>query len=138
MVVAAWIPGWYELDQPLEVGFTGEFVFWKVVPDHLRCSERLVFYNTIWHAGDGVFASGKIVGIRHHELGEVRKIDTCGLDYTITLVDGTELLVNAEEEPGKLFEGRLGNWKESKKVIEDWRCEVAFESLSELSTESKG
>lgn len=137
MVHAAWIPGWYELDQPLEVGVEREFVFWRVVPHYLSNSEGLVFYNTLWHEGDGVFGTGRILRIRHLELGDIRNIDTRGLDYTITLVDGSELLVNAEEEPGKMFEGRPGDWTESKRVILDWQCEVTFEALSELSTESR-
>jgi hypothetical protein len=120
----------------LEVGLDAEFVFWRVVPDHLRGPERLVFYNTIWHPGDGLFASGTIVAIRHPELGEIRKIDTRGLDYTITLADGTELLANAEEDPGKIYERTSGNWVESNRVVSDWRIDVDFESLSELSTES--
>jgi len=33
----AWIPGWYELDQPLEVGIDDEFVFWRLVPDYPAC-----------------------------------------------------------------------------------------------------
>lgn len=137
MVHAAWIPGWYELDQPLEVGVEEEFVFWRVVPDYLYNSESLVFYNTLWHEGDGVFGTGRILKIRHPELGDIRKINTRGLDYTITLMDGSELLVNAEEEPGKMFEGRPGDWIESKREISDWQCDVTFEALSELSTESK-
>lgn len=137
MVHAAWIPGWYELDQPLEIGVEDEFVFWRVVPDYLLDSADLVFYNTLWHEGDGVFGTGRILMIQHPELGDIRKIDTRGLDYTITLMDDSELLVNAEEEPGKMYEGRPGNWTESKRVISDWQCAVAFEPLSELSTERK-
>ena len=132
-----WIPGWYELDPLLEVGLDDEFVFWRVVPEHFYGIETLVFYNAVWHPEDGVFASGKIAAIRHPELGEIRKIDTSGLDYTITLADGTDLMVNAEEDPGNMYEGRPGNWVESKHVVSEWRFEVHFESLSELSAESK-
>ena len=107
---AAWIPGWYELDQPLEVGLAGEFAFWRVVPDHLRGPERLVLYNTLWEPEDAAIAHGVVVAIHHPDLGEIRKVDTHGLDYTIILADGIEFLVNAEEEPGKLFEraGAMG------------------------------
>src|SRR5262249_53570327 len=90
MTFAAWVPGWYELDPPLEVGLTDEFAFWRVVPDHLRGPESLVLYNTLWHPEDALVARGTIAGIRHPELGAVRKVDTRGLDYTITLADGTE------------------------------------------------
>jgi hypothetical protein len=133
----AWIPGWYELDQPLEVGIDDEFVFWRVIPDYPDCSDCLVFYNTLWNEGDGIFASGKIVAIRHPELGDIRKIETRGLDYTVTLTDGKELLANAEEDPGRLYEGEPGNWVESKRVILGWRCEAIFESLSDLTAKKQ-
>jgi hypothetical protein len=131
MEAAAWVPGWYELDPPLEVGLTDEFAFWRVVPDALRGPERLVLYNTLWHPEDAVVARGTIAAIRHPELGAVRKVDTRGLDYTLTLADGTELLVNAEEAPGKVHERAGGQWRESLRVIRDWRFVVEFEPLSE-------
>jgi hypothetical protein len=133
----AWVPGWYELDPQLEVGREGEFVFWRVVPEHLRGPKRLVLYNYLWRPEDGMFASGKIAAIRHPELGDIRKVDTRGLDYTITLVDGTELVVNVEEDVGKMYEGKPGAWVESQRVVSNWRFEVEFECMSELSPESK-
>lgn len=84
-----------------------------------------------------LLASGRIVAIRHPELGEIRKIDTRGLDYTITLADGTALLVNAEEDPGKLYEGTPGAWVESERGVSQWCFEVDFDSLSELHEETK-
>lgn len=137
MEYVAWVPGWYELDQPLEVGLEDEFAFWRVVPEGLRGPERLVFYNGLWHPEDGVFACGKISAIRHADFGDIRKVDTRGLDYTITLADGTELLVNAEEEPGKIYEGQFGAWTESKRVISNWRFEVEFDWLSNSYAERK-
>jgi hypothetical protein len=134
---AAWIPAWYELDPQLEVGLEGEFVFWRVVPDHLHDCERLVLYNDLRRREDGIFASGKIIAIRHPELGGVRKVDTRGLDYTITLSDGTRLVVNAEENPGKIYEGKPGAWVESRRIVTNWRFEVEFESLSEFSPDSR-
>src|SRR5262249_60025995 len=83
-----------------EPGADGE----GVAPKHLHGPESLVLYNTLWHPEDAVIASGTIAAIRHSELGEVRKVDTRGLDYTITLAHGSELTVNAEEEPGKMYE----------------------------------
>jgi hypothetical protein len=124
MEAVAWVPGWYELDPPLEVGLSAEFAFWRVVPDHLRGPERLVLYNALWHPEDSVVARGTIAAIRHPELGAVRKVDTHGMDYTLTLLDGTELLVNAEEEPGKLFERAGEQWRESARVVSDWRFVV--------------
>jgi hypothetical protein len=135
MIRALWIPGWYELDPHLEVGFDDEFAFWRVVSDNLSAISSWVFYNTIWEQGQGIFATGKITAIRHPELGEIRKIDTRGLDYTITLADGVEQLVNAEEEPGKTYERQHGDWVASSRSISDWQFEVIFESLSEPTSE---
>ena len=64
-------------------------------------------------------------------MGAVRKVDTRNLDYTITLADGTELRVNAEEEPGKLYERAGEQWRRSSKVVGNWRFVVEFEALSE-------
>jgi hypothetical protein len=128
----AWVPGWYELDAQLEVGQTDEFAFWRIVPDHLCGPERLVLYNTLWHPEDAVIAHGTITSIWHPEFGAVRKVDTRGLDYTINLADGTQILVNAEEEPGKLYERSGDEWEESQRAVSDWRFVVEFESLSEL------
>jgi hypothetical protein len=128
----AWVPGWYELDPQLEVGNADEFVFWRVVPDNLVGPERLVLYNTLWCPKDAVVARGMIWAIHHPELGAIRKVDTRGLDYTITLADGAELLVNAEENPGLCYERGEGGWVPSSRVISDWRFVIEFELLTEL------
>jgi hypothetical protein len=99
---------------------TDEFAFWRVIPDHIRGPEPLVLYNTLWHPEDAVVVCGTIAAIRHPELGAVTKVNTRGLDYTITLADGTELRVEAEETPGLCYE----------RDVSDWRFVVEFESLS--------
>jgi hypothetical protein len=131
MIQVAWVPGWYELDQAIEVGHNYEFAFWRVIPEDLRGPETLVLYNTLWRPEDAVVASGTIANINHRELGQIQKIDTRGLDYTFVLVDGTELLVNAEEQPGRLFERAGASWVAAKRVVSNWRCVVEFKSLSE-------
>jgi hypothetical protein len=128
---AAWVPGWYELDPPLSVGLSSEFAFWRVVPDNLVGPEALVVYNTLWHPEDAIVCSGTIAAIYHPVFGAVQMIDTRGIDYTITLNNGTQLLVNAEEQPGKLFERANGNWTESSRLVSDWRFVIEFESLTE-------
>ena len=127
---AAWVPGWYELDPPLEVGQTDAFAFWRVIPDHLRGPEPLVLYNALWRAEEVMVARGVIASIRHPELGAIGKVDTGGLDYTITLDDGTQLMVNAEEEPGRMFERVGGQWVKSPREVSNWRFVVEFEWLS--------
>lgn len=137
MVKATWIPGWYELDPNLEVGLEAQFAFWRQVPEHLCGSEELVLYNDLSNPREPMFASGKIFSIWHPDLGDIRKVDTHGLDYTITLGDGAEIVVNAEEDPGKMFEGKPGAWVESKRVVSEWRFTIEFESLSEFSADPK-
>ena len=127
---AAWVPGWYELDPILEVGAFGEYGFWRNVPDELRGPEELVLYNTLMHEDDVVWAAGTIAAIRHPDLGPLRKADTRGLDYKLTLHDGTQLLVNAEESPGELHEQHGSGWKRSARTVREWRFVVEFVSLS--------
>ena len=131
MEQAVWFPGWYGLDQPLAVGVTDEFAFWRNPPEDLRGgAERLVFYNTLWGSEEALIGSGTVVAISNAELGEIREVDTRSepLDYLIRLADGTTLDVNAEEEPGRLYEGT--EW--SSRIVNDWRMSVEFDSLSEL------
>lgn len=130
MIEAAWVPGWHELDQSVEVRMSGEFYFWRVAPDGLGVPQSLVFYNTLWNPEEMVAASGTITEIRHPVLGALRKVDTIGLDYTFVLANGTELEVNAEEEPGKAYE-REGR---TTPAVDDWRLVVVFRSLTELKS----
>lgn len=139
---AAWVPGWYQLDQTIAVGLTREFLFWRVVPDGLRGPERLVFYNRLpeLHPEEVLVARGTVAAISHPELGEIREIDngldTGDLDYTIHLADGTTLTLLSEEDAGTLYEPTAEPWpfssKKSSRQVTDWRCVVDFESLSEL------
>jgi hypothetical protein len=128
---AVWIPGWYELDQAIEIGQTDEFVFWRDRFHRVRDTEQWVFYNTLWHPEDAIVATGSIATIRHDELGDIRKVDTRGLDYTFMLADGAELCVNAEEEPGQIYEQVDGQWKPSPRSVAAWEVIVEFDSLSE-------
>ncbi len=137
MQCAAWIPGWYELDPQLEIGLEGEFIFFRNVPDHLKGPEELVLYNSLFSPNEMMFATGRITAIRHPELGVIRKVDTRGLDYTITSSDGTMLIVNAEENPGNIFENDQGRWVESQRQVTSWRFCIEFDNLSEVYSESR-
>ena len=128
MPEVAWVPAWRELDQSIQVGMGGEFYFWRDVPDSIRVPQSLVFYNASWNAEAMVAASGMITEIRHPVLGALSKVDTIGLDYTFVLADGTELEVNADEEPGKPYE-RTGK---ATLEVSEWGLVVVFRSLSEL------
>lgn len=82
---AEWRPGWYELDQALEVGRTAQFAFFR--PQVGGRDEPLVFYNTLWKPEEAVAAWGTIVRITHSILGAVLKVDTKGLDYAFVLAE---------------------------------------------------
>lgn len=89
-----WEPYWYELDQSVVVGDIDLFYLSK---DGLSLMNGAV-------RKDDREVGARIERITHPELGEVRGIITIGLDYTIYLSDGTALLVDAEESPGKLYD----------------------------------
>jgi hypothetical protein len=123
--IALWRPGWYELDQPLEVGLTSVFAF-------LADSDPLVFYNTLWEPGRATQATGTIASITHARLGPVKKVDTRGLDYTFLFEDGRRLVVNAEEQPGLLHEPLAGDWQPRPFEPNAWTLTVALTALGPL------
>ncbi|AAN57427.1 hypothetical protein HRJ35_01170 [Shewanella oneidensis MR-1] len=125
---ALWIPAWYELDPSIVVGVTEEFVFHKPATN-----EALRFYSGAKET-EVVKATGEIASIHHQVLGDIDSVDAQGLDYTIVLKDGRRLLVNAEEEPGLIYEWVDDSWQPSEMVIQDWQLEVKFASLSPLKS----
>jgi hypothetical protein len=129
-LLAIWEPGWYALDQPLEIGLTATFTFWRSIPEHIKDAQGLVFYNTILHREEAIQAKGTICSIKHGQLGPIRKVET-GLDYIFVLMDGSSLLVDAEEQPGTSYERVDDEWVASSQYIDNWRLIVEFESLSE-------
>ena len=124
--VAEWRPGWYELDHPIQVGRAQQFAFFP--PN----GGVLVFYNTLWKPDEAVAARGVVGAIEHEYLGSVANADTEGLDYTFTLADGRELVVNAEEEPGTIYERANGEWRVATHQVSDWTLRVEFTELDDL------
>lgn len=106
-----WIPQWYELDWTVVVGDIDWFIL---------SQDR--FINGFVHDEDDA-TKLKIKSITHPVLGDVRGIITIGLDYTIYLCNGEILTINAEEEPGKIYE--------SKYKVDDWTFVVGVEVLEE-------
>lgn len=107
-MIIKWEPDWYELDQSIVVGDIDLFYLTK---------DNLYFEN-------GLSSSGKyenevkaeILKITHPELGEIRGIITIGLDYSIYLSDETVIIVNAEENPGEIFNPQY--------VVSEWSFDV--------------
>jgi hypothetical protein len=128
---AAWIPYWYELDPPcLEIRLTAEFTFWRQIPDQLSGPEPLVLYCGL--GGEEVdVAWGTIADIWHPDFGSILSLNMRGLDYKITTADGKELAINAEENPGKLYERRADEWSESELIVRSWRFTIEFAALAE-------
>jgi hypothetical protein len=99
-----WVPGWYNLDQSLEVGKRQTLLFLRNLPEYLRHFDSLVLYNTLWDCGQNVLsAEATVLTIHHSILGAVRRIvawDT----YEINLTSGETLWVDSEEAIGCLYE----------------------------------
>ncbi|QYJ79070.1 hypothetical protein [Shewanella acanthi] len=121
---ALWIPAWYERDPSIFVGVTEEFVFHKPASH-----EALRFYSGAEDTA-AVKATGAISSIHHKVLGDIESVDAQGLDYTLVLKDGRRLLVNADDDPGLIYEWVDESWQRSEMVIQDWQLDVKFTSLS--------
>lgn len=126
---AVWVPSWYSLDQPLEVGKERLYDFSSTPPSYVAEAGRLVFFHELMTAdrrAELVQMWAKVTGIENATLGRIRSIGI-GLDYEIVLLDGSVLLVNAEEEPGLVHYNRGGRWVRAEQPVEDWRVLVSLE-----------
>jgi hypothetical protein len=100
----------YELDQAIAVGDDREFCFFvdphfAAAPGSPVCPGMvLVFANTVGHEGQ-VRHRCAIRSITHPVLGDVRSIDTDGLEYRVNLASGEVVVIDAEEDVGTIAEG---------------------------------
>jgi hypothetical protein len=127
-VTALWAPGWHELDQSLAVGRRQRFWFFETNPLKEIQGESanefdLVFFNQLDSSANCQVRFAQIVEIKHKQLGLLSEIDTAGLDYIFVTIDGNDILVNAEEDPGTTYDCNL--------EIEDWSVVVTLSDLSE-------
>jgi hypothetical protein len=101
IVRAWWDPGWYNLDQSLEVGQRATFVFLRAEPppDH-----DVVLANDVGIPGyDRYSWSATIESIDHHRFGSVVEVDTRLFgQYTFTFGDDRWVTIEAEERPGSV------------------------------------
>lgn len=125
--VAIWTPGWYELDQTLVLGQRQKFWFFDSVTDSMSGSDGdetgLVFFNKSDTSENCVARFARIDEMHHAQLGAILRVDTDGLDYIFFPVEGEEVIVNAEEEPGQAYD--LGE------SISDWSIHVKLSDVSE-------
>lgn len=110
-MIIKWNPSWYELDQSIAVGDTGYFYLQK---------DAQTFANGPVSTGDQK-VEATILGITHPILGPISRILTAGLDYSFVLENGEVILVNAEEEPGTIYDQQLH--------IDDWSMDVDVQIL---------
>lgn len=122
---ALWVPGWYELDQPLTVGSTDRLWFYQHPPTDLPNVEYydFVFFNQLSAAANCQVRTARIVSIEHPVLGPLQKIDTDGLDYIFYPAEGESIVVNAEEEPGRVYNETID--------VDDWCVSVLLSEVSE-------
>ena len=124
---AIWTPGWYELDQTLVLGQRQKFWFFETAPDSMSAENQLqaelVFFNKTDTSENCVARYARIDEMCHAQLGAVLRVDADGLDYIFTPVEGEEVIVNAEEEPGQAYD--LGE------SISDWSLHVKLSEVSE-------
>ena len=127
---AIWIPGWYELDQPLLLGERRKYWFYDVPPlDCVAVEEDvdLVFFNQLASAANFHVRYATIEEMSHPKLGRLQRVDTDGLDYIFVPVVGDEIVVNAEEEPGVAQTDEV--------QIDDWSVFVSLLDVSEPLTD---
>jgi len=123
---ALWTPGWYELDQTLVLGERQKYCFFQSPPEECLAASRdiqLVFFNQLDSAQNCNVRYAKIVEMKHPQLGNLLRVDTDGLDYIFFPVNGEEIVVNAEEEPGVSYDGDV--------AVDDWSVIVTLEDVSE-------
>lgn len=127
---AIWIPGWYELDQPLTLGSTGRLWFYQQPPNDLPEVESydFVFFNQLSAAANCQVRNAHIDSIEHSVIGPLKHINTNGLDYIFEPVEGEPITVNAEENPGQV----LGDPVE----FTDWSVVVTLSDVSEPIADS--
>ncbi len=132
---AIWTPGWYELDQTLVLGERQKYWFFQNPPtrskrdQHPSADDELVFYNQLDSTKNCCVRYAKIVEMIHPQLGALMRIDTDGLDYIFYPVAGEEVIVNAEEDPGSIYDSN------GTAEISDWSVFVKLTDVSEPANE---
>jgi hypothetical protein len=99
-----------------------------VQPDEYVAAEAARWHSTSPDAffysglgGDGLWfeMDAEILALHNRVLGPVRSITSQGLDYTVILESGRELVVNGEEHPGALSDEGRNLWMHEFEA-QDW------------------
>ncbi len=107
-----WTLAWYELDETIIVGDTDWF-----------CITKDGFFSNARLRNEEKYIKAEILNISHPVLGDIKGVITVGLDYTIYLNNGEIIEVNAEEDPGKIYDTRYD--------VKDWTFGVFVNVLEE-------
>ncbi len=118
-MILTWTAAWYELDQTIIVGDKNLFYLPSDENNHS-------FFNDLYQSNSFIRKELRIERITHPILGDVQGIVTIGLDYTVYLADGTVLEVNAEENPGQIYDSSI--------VIDNWTFDVEVTSINEADS----
>jgi len=127
---ALWQPRWHRLDQSLSVGLSGRWWFYACAGDTTRTEENRavmnlqLFNRTVSEIAIPVVRTATVVGIEHPVLGQLSAIATDGLDYVFRSSSGVEYIVNADEQPGTVYDM-------DEVEIDDWSVRVTFHKLSD-------
>lgn len=119
-----WQAGWYGLDQSIVVGDVDVFNLFK---------EKPYFYNELLKENCYEKVKAEVISISHPDLGSVKGIINGGLDYSIYLDDGSEIVVNAEESPGDIWTGEI--WS-SEHAVKEWEFEVQLIIIKKIAPTS--
>ncbi len=126
-VRAVWKPGWHRLDQSIEVGQRDRFWF-DTAQGSKDVDRKLNFFNKASSVETtSEVRKAVVVSIAHPTLGLLNKIDTAGMDYVLTMSDGRQFIVNAEEDPGMIYDEEVN--------VDDWKVEVTLSDVSEPLSE---
>lgn len=123
---ALWVPGWYELDQTLVLGQRQKLWFFITPPHDLSLdgpSPDYVFFNQLDSTTNCQIRFARVTEMVHPKIGPLQRIDTDGCDYLFFPVDGQEIVVNAEEEPGQTYDDNLN--------VDQWIVNVTLAEVSE-------
>lgn len=127
--LALWLPGWYEMDQPLRVTQRVNLWFYRIPPADIPNVEDFdfIFFNQLSAPDNCQVREATVVSIEHHQLGPMREVETQGLDYVFFTTSGETIVVNAEENPGSTQPPTLN--------INDWSLRVILEDVSDPVTD---
>jgi hypothetical protein len=119
VVHVCWQPAWHELDQSLALGETSLIALEEISPPLQIDDQTFQWKFSTGLDPDGGFEKNvRIDAIHHPILGEVLKIDACGLDYIVYPANGEEIIIDAEEDPGVVHNRtvQIENWSMTVRV----------------------